>query len=381
MRDVIRAFNQRGFDALNPKWSGGRSRMISDEVREHICLIARTSPADWKISAFSTWSLSKLADHLIKQEVTAAISRETLRRILRAGQVSWKSTSTWKSSTDPDFLAKMRRVLALYDTPPTDGRVICVDEFGPLNRLPRKGKAWGLVRRPRRLRATCNRYGGVMHMLAALDLATGKLYYRIRLRKRWQELLGLLKTLLHPAKNTLCVRWPGEKLYVVLDNFSPHKHAKVREWAAGHQVELGYLPTYGSWLNWIEAEFAALPYFALNGTDHRSHGEQNAAIAAYVRWRNNRAEPRRSSHLTHRSAPGPNTRPRSHDAEMEPYGYAPAASSQLTAVMNQRILVRYQSGRLIPLAVPCPATIATAQPIPDDWQSTTGGTHFGRSAG
>lgn len=40
------------------------------------------------------------------------------------------------------------------------------------------------------------------------------------------------------------------------------------------------------WLNWIESEFAALRYFALNGTDHRSHAEQNAAIAAYVRWRN-----------------------------------------------------------------------------------------------
>jgi len=41
-----------------------------------------------------------------------------------------------------------------------------------------------------------------------------------------------------------------------------------------------------------EAEFAALRYFALNGTDHRSHDEQNAATAAYVRWRNARAEPK-----------------------------------------------------------------------------------------
>jgi hypothetical protein len=39
-------------------------------------------------------------------------------------------------------------------------------------------------------------------------------------------------------------------------------------------------------------EFAARHYFALNGTDHRSHDEQNAAIAAYVRWRNARAQPK-----------------------------------------------------------------------------------------
>jgi hypothetical protein len=45
-------------------------------------------------------------------------------------------------------------------------------------------------------------------------------------------------------------------------------------------------------VDWIESEFAALRYFALNGTDHRSHAEQNAAIAVYVRWRNARAEPK-----------------------------------------------------------------------------------------
>jgi transposase len=123
-----------------------------------------------------------------------------------------------------------------------------------------------------------------MHMLAALDLATGKLFYRIRPRKRAAEFLDLLKA--------LRARWPGEKLYVVCDNFAPHRHARVQDWCAGNGVELVFLPTHGSWLNWIEAEFAALRYFALNGTDHRSHAEQNTAIAGYVRWRNARAQPK-----------------------------------------------------------------------------------------
>ena len=52
-------------------------------------------------------------------------------------------------------------------------------------------------------------------------------------------------------------RWPGEKLHLVMDNFSPHRHPTVRAWAAANDVELVFLPTYGSWLNWIEAEFAA----------------------------------------------------------------------------------------------------------------------------
>jgi transposase len=235
VRDVIHAFNERGLDALDPKWNGGRPKAISERMREHIRLIARTSPADWNIAAFSTWSLAKLAAHLVERHVVAQIGRETLRRILHEGKISWQTTTTWKASTDPDFLAKMHRVLALYDNPPCDGRVICVDEFGPLNLQPRKGKGWRLAGRPRRLRATYNRYGGVMHMLAALDLATGKLYYRIRKRKRWREFLGLLKA--------LRARWPGEKLYIVLDNFSPHKHADVRAWVTDNNVELVFLPT------------------------------------------------------------------------------------------------------------------------------------------
>ena len=97
---------------------------------------------------------------------------------------------------------------------------------------------------------------------------------------------------------------------MVCDNFSPHRHARVRAWCATHQVELVFLPTYGSWLNWIEAEFAALRYFALNGTDHRSHTEQNAAIAGYVRWHNARPNRRSTSPSTHRSEPLSSGRPR-----------------------------------------------------------------------
>ena len=41
-----------------------------------------------------------------------------------------------------------------------------------------------------------------------------------------------------------------------------------------------------------EAEFAAVRYFALNGTDHRSHAEQDAALGDYIRWRNQRAKPK-----------------------------------------------------------------------------------------
>ncbi|MGC4887165.1 transposase [Micromonospora sp. DT227] len=80
------------------------------------------------------------------------------------------------------------------------------------------------------------------------------MHYRIRDRKRWREFLTFLKTLRR--------RWPDQRLYLICDNFSPHKHPEVRTWCAANQVDLVFLPKYASWLNWIEAEFAAVGYFA-----------------------------------------------------------------------------------------------------------------------
>jgi transposase len=110
--------------------------------------------------------------------------------------------------------------------------------------------------------------------------------YRIRARKRWREFLAFLKLVRQ--------RWPAQTLYLVVDNFSPHKHPQVTGWAGENSVELVFLPTYASWLNWIESEFSALRYFALGGTDHRTHTEQGDAIARYMRWRNARAQPKRN---------------------------------------------------------------------------------------
>jgi hypothetical protein len=66
--------------------------------------------------------LSKLAEYVVAAGVVAAVSRETIRQILRAAGISWQAARTWKASADPGFIAKMRRVLDLYDHPPAEGR-------------------------------------------------------------------------------------------------------------------------------------------------------------------------------------------------------------------------------------------------------------------
>jgi hypothetical protein len=80
------------------------------------------------------------------------------------------------------------------------------------------------------------------------------------------------------------------RLGVVLDHFSPHLSPRtarqVADWAAANNVELAYVPTNASWLNRIEAQFAGLRYFTLEGTDHASHHEQASMIRRYIAWRN-----------------------------------------------------------------------------------------------
>jgi len=205
VRGVIHAFNDIGFGALDPKWSGGRPKTIGERARREIGLLARCSPRDLGLP-FSAWSLSKLADYVVAAGVVTTVSRESIRQILRAARISWQAAKTWKASPDPGFITTMHRVLDLYDHPPADGRVVCADEFGPLNLQPRPGRAWRPAGHPARLRATYRRTGGVRHMIAALDLATGQITYRIRDRKRWREFLAFLKLLRQ--------RWPAQKLYV-----------------------------------------------------------------------------------------------------------------------------------------------------------------------
>ena len=79
---------------------------------------------------------------------------------------------------------------------------------------------------------------------------------------------------------------PAVRLHFVLDNFSPHLGDTVRAWAAANNVELAYTPHYASWLNRIEAQFRALRYFTLAGTDHPDHATQARLIRRYIAWRN-----------------------------------------------------------------------------------------------
>jgi transposase len=306
VREVIHNFNDDGFESLYPKYAGGRPPTFTLPERREIKKIALARPQDHGLP-FSTWSLSKLADFLVAEGVVDDISHEGLRVLLREEGVSFQVIKTWKQSNDPDFEAKKNRVLELYDI--ADGKaepgpddptvVFCMDEFGPLNLLPRPGRQWAPVAvkgegdggagspRRRRRRATYNRNDGVRHLLAAYDLGKDKIYGHIKTTKNRTKFLEFCRYLrsLYP---------PEVRIAIVMDNFSPHlstkKDTRVGDWATANNVELAYVPTNASWLNRIEAQFQALRYFALDGTDHRSHDEQNSMIRRYIAWRNRNAK-------------------------------------------------------------------------------------------
>lgn len=87
--------------------------------------------------------------------------------------------------------------------------------------------------------------------------------------------------------------------------YSPHLTTKrcrrVADWAEANNVEIAYTPTNSSWLNRIEAQFTALRYFALDGTDHPTHKAQGSMIRRYTIWRNKYAADKRLKALVRRA--------------------------------------------------------------------------------
>jgi transposase len=314
VRDVIRNFNADGFGSLYPKYGGGHPPKFTLGQRREIKKLAKSKPAEHDLP-FSVWSLAKLADFLVAEGVVDDISHEGLRVLLRAEGVTFQRLKTWKASKDPRYAAKKARVEQLYaiaDREAAPGKgdpavVFCVDEFGPLNLQPRPGRQWAAVsgkgkepgRAPRpRMRATYTRKAGVRHLFAACELAEDKLYGHIKPRKTRARFLEFCRHLrsLYPA---------SVRIAIVCDNFSPHlttkRDGRVGAWATANNAEIAYTPTNSSWLNRIEAQFTALRYFTLDGTDHASHKEQASMIRRYIIWRNNHAYDERLRRIVERA--------------------------------------------------------------------------------
>jgi transposase len=333
VRAVLHNFDDDGFESLYRKYSRGRPPSSTLPQRREIKKIALARPEGHDLP-FSTWSLAKLADFLVAEGVVDDISHEGLRALLREEGVSFQAIKTFKVSNDPDFEAKKDRVLELYDI--ADGKakpkrggptvVFCVDEFGPLNLQPHPGKQWAPVAAGRAIPA--RRVGGAGGRRSpdptvsatcsppTTWAGTGSMGTSSPARaasSSWRSAAISGRCISprcgSPSCSTKVVRscdsmpgmtgicWPSSSCppttrtgWRVSPHLSTKKDQRVGDWAAANNVELAYVPFYASWLNRIEAQFTALRYFTLNGTDHESHHAQARMIRRYIAWRNRHAD-------------------------------------------------------------------------------------------
>lgn len=277
VRDVIHAFNEQGLGCLDPKWAGGRPRLISDDDVEFIIETAKTRPT--KLGRpFTRWSIRKLAAHLAEHsDRKVQIGRERLRQLLHQRGITFQRTRTWKTSNDPDFDAKLDRIDEV--TSRFTDRCFAFDQFGPLSIRPCLGANWSERSRPDRVPATYRRTHGVRYFHGCYSLGDDTLWGVTRRGKSGANTLAALKSI-------RAARPDGAPIYVILDNLSANKTPAIRAWASRNKVELCFTPTYASWANPIEAQFGPLRSFVIGNSDHPNHPVLAREIQAYLRWRN-----------------------------------------------------------------------------------------------
>src|SRR5512146_1345618 len=276
VRDVIHLFNAKGLAALDPRWAGGRPRLISDEAIEVIVTAASTRPEKLG-QPFTRWSLRKLAAYLAGGPRPVMIGRERLRQILHARGISFQRTRTWKESRDPDRDVKLDRIE--YVTSHYPDRCFAFDQFGPLSIRPCHGACWAYRKRPVRLRATYHRTHGIRYFHGCYGIGDDQLWGVVRERKGGGHTLAALKSI-------RAARPGGYRLFVIMDNLSANKTPAIRRWAKRENVELCFTPTNASWANPIEAQFGPVRTFVMGGSDYPNHITLARKLQDYLRWRN-----------------------------------------------------------------------------------------------
>jgi hypothetical protein len=286
VRDVIHDFNARGLAALDPRWAGGRPRLISSEDIEFIAATATTRPKRLGLP-FTRWSVRKLAGYVggdyrrVDPAMTpgrlVCVGRERLRLILRDRRITFQRTRTWKESTDPDLEAKLARIEEVTGRFPD--RCFAFDQFGPLSIRPHHGGGWAPATHPNRIPATYRRTHGIRYFHGCYSLGDDQLWGVLRRRKGGDHTLAAIKSIRN-------ARPDGAPIYVIMDNLSANTTPAVRRWAARHKVELCLTPTYSSWANPIEAQFGPLRMFTMANSNYPNHPVLARDLHAYLRWRN-----------------------------------------------------------------------------------------------
>jgi transposase len=238
---------------LNDEPRPGRPRTITDD---HVEKVIAATLEQQPPNGDTHWSTRSMAR-------SAGLNQTAVSRIWRAFGLKPHIVQTWKLSTDPQFIDKVRDVVGLYMSPPENA----LDRTAPC--LPM------LPTTPARMTHDYVR-NGTTSLFAAFDLASGSVIAQPYRRHRHQEFLKFLKLIDKAVPKDL-------DLHLVLDNYATHKTPAIKEWLLKHpRFQLHFTPTSSSWLNLVERWFAELTNRKLRRSAHRSITELEDDIRKWI---------------------------------------------------------------------------------------------------
>jgi len=267
-------FREGRISGLHDALKAGRPRTYDDErVAELLNTVLQRRP-----KGGTHWTVRSL-------EAETGVSKSAVARYLAMFGVQPHRSKSFKLSTDPFFIEKVRDVVGLYLNPPDNAVVLCVDE---------KSQVQALERTQPLLPMGLGYVEGVTHdyvrhgtttLFAALDIANGQVIAQCKSRHRHQEILSFLR---HVDANTP----DGLDLHLVVDNYGTHKHARVRTWLAKHpRIHLHHTPTYSSWLNQVERWFGLITQRAIRRGSFTSVTDLRRRIEQFVEHWNEHPKP------------------------------------------------------------------------------------------
>jgi transposase len=224
-------------DAPRP---GRIPRISTKKIRAVVDATLYTRPKD-----ATHWSTRTMAE-------SQGVSEATVRRIWKQHGLKPHLTKTFKVSRDKQFHEKLCDVVGLYMNPPERSLVLCVDEKSQIQALDRTQP--GLPLKKGRCGTMTHDYkrNGTTTLFAALSMLDGKVIGDCMPRHRHQEFLRFLKRI--DAETP-----PELDLHLIVDNYSTHKHQRVKSWLHRHpRFHMHFTPTSSSWLNLIERWFRDL---------------------------------------------------------------------------------------------------------------------------
>ena len=188
-------------------------------------------------------------------------------------------------SCDEQFEAKFWDVIGVYLDPPYNAVVLCCDEKSQCHALQRSQPGLPLAQGHIRTVTHDDYRHGTVTLFAALDYLSGKVISQVAPRHRHNEWLKFLKKLDSEIAEDLSI-------HLIVDNYSTHKHRKVRHWLERHpRFNLHFTPTSASWMNIVERFFRDLSQQAILPGSFGSVAELVDTINRYLSQHN--LEPKR----------------------------------------------------------------------------------------